>query len=142
MVAFFYCVWLDHHCDNGMPLTAWCLVINTLSSIHALLPPSLSLSLSLSLSPTRSQGYGEVIDDEEDDDEGMDDLMQNPEFLHSVLSNLPGVNPEEALQNLEQMKDQQQKDKKKVQVIFDCILAISRIMLGKVRYDPVIYWQL
>ena len=53
-------------------------------------------------------------DEEEDDDEGMDELMQNPEFLHSVLSSLPGVNPEEALQNLEQMKDQQEKDKKKV----------------------------
>lgn len=62
------------------------------------------------------QGYGEVMDDEdEDDEEGMDELMQNPEFLHSVLSSLPGVNPEEALQNLEQMKDQQQqKDNKKV----------------------------
>ena len=53
-----------------------------------------------------TQGYGEVMDDEdEDDEEGMDELMQNPEFLHSVLSSLPGVNPEEALQNLEQMKD-------------------------------------
>ena len=51
-------------------------------------------------------------EDEEDDDEGMDELIQNPEFLHSVLSNLPGVNPEEALQNLEQMKDQQQQQKK------------------------------
>ena len=54
------------------------------------------------------------MEDEEDDDEGMDELMQNPEFLHSVLSSLPGVNPEEALQNLEQMKDQQ-KDNKKVE---------------------------
>ena len=63
-----------------------------------------------------TQGYGEVMDDDdEDDEEGMDELMQNPEFLHSVLSSLPGVNPEEALQNLEQMKDQQQqKDDKKV----------------------------
>ena len=51
-------------------------------------------------------------EDEEDDDEGMDELIQNTEFLHSVLSNLPGVNPEEALQNLEQMKDQQQQQKK------------------------------
>ena len=70
----------------------------------------------LSYSFTPLQGYGEVMDDEdEDDEEGMDELMQNPEFLHSVLSSLPGVNPEEALQNLEQMKDQQQqKDNKKV----------------------------
>ena len=36
--------------------------------------------------------------------------MQNPEFLHSVLSSLPGVNPEEALHNLEQMTDQDQDD--------------------------------
>ena len=70
----------------------------------------------LSYSFTPLQGYGEVMDDEdEDDEEGMDELMQNPEFLHSVLSSLPGVNPEEALQNLEQMKDQQQqKDNKEV----------------------------
>ena len=39
--------------------------------------------------------------------------MQNPEFLHSVLSSLPGVNPEEALHNLEQMTDQGDKDKGK-----------------------------
>ena len=51
-------------------------------------------------------------DEEEEDEEGMDELMQNPEFLHSVLSSLPGVNPEEALQNLEQMKDQQQQQQK------------------------------
>ena len=60
-------------------------------------------------------------DEDEDDEEGMDELMQNPEFLHSVLSSLPGVNPEEALQNLEQMKDQQQqKESKKVNVL--CVL--------------------
>ena len=53
-------------------------------------------------------------DEDEDDEEGMDELIQNPEFLHSVLSSLPGVNPEEALQNLEQMKDQQQQKDKKV----------------------------
>ena len=64
---------------------------------------------------THTQGYGEVMDDEdEDDEEGLDELIQNPEFLHSVLSSLPGVNPEEALQNLEQMKDQQQQKDKKV----------------------------
>ena len=60
-----------------------------------------------------TQPYGDVMDDEEEEDEeGMDELMQNPEFLHSVLSSLPGVNPEEALQNLEQMKDQQQQQQK------------------------------
>ena len=65
-------------------------------------------------------------DEDEDDEEGMDELMQNPEFLHSVLSSLPGVNPEEALQNLEQMKDQQQqKDNKKVSISEDHVhLAI------------------
>ena len=77
-------------------------------------------------SHTLTQGYGEVMDDEdEDDDEGMDELLQNPEFLHSVFSSLPGINPEETLQNLEHVKDQQQqKDKKKVEsrVLTICIL--------------------
>lgn len=43
--------------------------------------------------------------EEEEEVVGSDaaDLMQNKEFLQSVLSNLPGVNPEEALQNLEEM---------------------------------------
>ena len=35
----------------------------------------------------------------------MQDLMQNKEFLQSVLSSLPGVNPEEALQNLQEMTE-------------------------------------
>ena len=48
---------------------------------------------------------------EDPDDE---DLMQNPEFLHSVLSSLPGVNPEEALHNLEQMTDQDQDEVRRV----------------------------
>jgi hypothetical protein len=66
-------------------------------------------------------------DEDEDDEEGMDELMQNPEFLHSVLRSLPGVNPEEALQNLEQMKDQQQqKDSKKVSIIMEsCVQTRS-----------------
>lgn len=38
----------------------------------------------------------------------MEELMQNREFLESVLSTLPGVNPEEALQNLQQMAQAQQ----------------------------------
>ena len=33
----------------------------------------------------------------------MEELMQNKEFLESVLSTLPGVNPEQALQNLREM---------------------------------------
>lgn len=41
------------------------------------------------------------------DDEDMGELMADRTFLHSVLSNLPGVNPEEALQNLEAMTEQQ-----------------------------------
>lgn len=49
---------------------------------------------------------------EDDGEEGDEDLMQNPEFLHSILSSLPGVNPEEALHNLEQMKDQQKEQDK------------------------------
>ena len=33
----------------------------------------------------------------------MEELMQNKDVLQSILSSLPGVNPEEALQNLEEM---------------------------------------
>ena len=39
------------------------------------------------------------------EDPEMQDLMQNKEFLQSVLSSLPGVNPEEALQNLQEMTE-------------------------------------
>ena len=50
-------------------------------------------------------GDGREGMEEEEEVVGSDaaDLMQNKEFLQSVLSNLPGVNPEEALQNLEEM---------------------------------------
>lgn len=41
------------------------------------------------------------------DDDDMSELLSNRAFLRSVLSSLPGVNPEEALQNLEEMTDQQ-----------------------------------
>ena len=46
-----------------------------------------------------------------DDDADMEELMQNREFLESVLSTLPGVNPEEALQNLQQMAQAQQEQR-------------------------------
>lgn len=46
---------------------------------------------------------GEGMEEEEEVGSDAADLMQNKEFLQSVLSNLPGVNPEEALQNLEEM---------------------------------------
>ena len=35
----------------------------------------------------------------------MEELMQNKEFLESVLSTLPGVNPEQALRNLREMTE-------------------------------------
>ena len=47
----------------------------------------------------------------EEEDEGAEEeaeLMQNKEFLQSVLSTLPGVNPEEALQNLEEMTQEEE----------------------------------
>ena len=50
----------------------------------------------------------------EEEDVEMQELMQNKEFLQSVLSSLPGVNPEEALQNLQEMTEaaeEQQKEK-------------------------------
>ena len=43
------------------------------------------------------------------DDDDMNELMSNRDFIRSVLSSLPGVNPEEALQNLEEMTEQQEK---------------------------------
>ena len=63
------------------------------------------------LSPPHTRTHTHTQADDPDDE----DLMQNPEFLHSVLSSLPGVNPEEALHNLEQMTDQG--DKSKVGVV-------------------------
>lgn len=42
------------------------------------------------------------------DDDDMSELMSNRDFLRSVLSSLPGVNPEEALQNLEEMTEEQE----------------------------------
>ena len=35
----------------------------------------------------------------------MEELMQNKAFLESVLSTLPGVNPEQALRNLREMTE-------------------------------------
>ena len=52
----------------------------------------------------------------EEEDEGAEEeaeLMQNKEFLQSVLSTLPGVNPEEALQNLEQMTQEEEEEEEK-----------------------------
>ena len=60
---------------------------------------------------------GEDGKEESTNDEEMQALMQNKDFLQSVLSNLPGVNPEEVLQNLQDMteaveEENKQKDKK------------------------------
>lgn len=56
------------------------------------------------------------------EDTDMQDLMQNKEFLQSVLSSLPGVNPEEAMQNLQEMSEvaveqaeEEKKEKDKVE---------------------------
>ena len=50
----------------------------------------------------------EGMEEEDEGDEEEAELMQNKEFLQSVLSTLPGVNPEEALQNLEQMTQEEE----------------------------------
>lgn len=50
------------------------------------------------------------------DDDDMSELIHNRDFLHSILSSLPGVNPEEALQNLEEMTEDQGKDAKRDEV--------------------------
>lgn len=46
----------------------------------------------------------------------MQELMQNKEFLQSVLGSLPGVNPEEAMQNLQELTGEKdtKKDEEKV----------------------------
>ncbi|XP_064382965.1 26S proteasome non-ATPase regulatory subunit 4-like [Halichondria panicea] len=72
------------------------------------------MALALQMSMAVMDDDQQAMDTEEQaDDPDDEDLMQNPEFLHSVLSSLPGVNPEEALHNLEQMTDQGDKSKDK-----------------------------
>ena len=60
------------------------------------------------------EGEGEEGDVQMLDDDEMQQLMGNREYLESVLSSLPGVNPEEALHNLEEMRQaaQQQEEEK------------------------------
>ena len=68
------------------------------------------------------------------DDDDMQELMGNREYLESVLSSLPGVNPEEALHNLEEMRqaaqqqgDTKQDDKNKkvnINVIINFIIVL------------------
>ena len=60
---------------------------------------------------TGASGEGDDQPMAEGEDEDMDVLMQNPDFIRSVLSSLPGVNPEEAIQNLEQMEEMEKKEK-------------------------------
>ncbi len=66
-----------------------------------------------------AEGRGGGTTGEDTRDQEMEEMLQNPEFLHSVLSSLPGVNPEEALENLKEMtkaveneKDENDKDDK------------------------------
>ena len=54
------------------------------------------------------------MEEGEEEEEDMETLMQNPDFIRSVLSSLPGVNPEEAMQNLEQMEKATKKDEDEV----------------------------
>lgn len=75
--------------------------------------------------PLAATGGGEEAD--------MQNLMANKEFLESVLSSLPGVNPEEALQNLREMtgetdeenKEEKEEEKKKVNTLFIIIYCIG-----------------
>ena len=60
---------------------------------------------------TSGGGDQPMDDDVTGEDDDMNALMQNRDFLRSVLSSLPGVNPEEALQNLEEMAEQQEQGK-------------------------------
>jgi len=55
---------------------------------------------------------------DEDNDDDMDALMQNPDYIRSVLSTLPGVNPDEAIQNYEQMEEMEKKSKVSVKLRF------------------------
>ena len=58
-----------------------------------------------------SGGGEQPMDEATGEDDDMNELMHNRDFLRSVLSSLPGVNPEEALQNLEEMAEQQEQEK-------------------------------
>ena len=69
--------------------------------VHDLLQPTFTYLL---LQPVTRKGDEGM--EEEDEEEA--ELMQNKEFLQSVLSTLPGVNPEEALQNLEEMTQEEE----------------------------------
>ena len=80
--------------------------------------------------------------EEEEEEGGADtaDLMRNKEFLQSVLSSLPGVNPEEALQNLEQMaqaaqeQEGQEEEKEEEEVSVKCSLGCTfQIPLSRIR---------
>ena len=72
------------------------------------------------------------------DDDDMQELMGNREYLESVLSSLPGVNPEEALHNLEEMRQaaQQQENtkqddkSKKVNLLSPCVSFYATIIFA------------
>lgn len=88
-------------------------------------------------------GGGESVVETGGEEDEMQELMQNKEFLESVLSSLPGVNTEEALQNLQEMtkvaEEQQQKSKEKKEEVgnapfeaLDClILYLGQIIEKK-----------
>lgn len=57
---------------------------------------------------TTAEDKGSSAEQAEGSEDDMSELMSNRDFLRSVLSSLPGVNPEEALQNLEEMTEQQE----------------------------------
>ena len=60
---------------------------------------------------TEDKGAGSAAAEQpEGSEDDMSELMSNRDFLRSVLSSLPGVNPEEALQNLEEMTEQQEEE--------------------------------
>ncbi len=77
-----------------------------------------------------SGGVGEQPMDAETagdrDDDDMNELMHNRDFLRSVLSSLPGVNPEEALQNLEEMAEQQERGKSEKEKEEVSIIEVQR----------------
>lgn len=74
------------------------------------------------------EGGGEEGGGEEDD---MNELMANRDFIRSVLSSLPGVNPEEALQNLEEMTEQQEKGE-------DDVSTLGRVHVVGVACDGLV----
>ena len=58
-----------------------------------------------------------MIEDEEEEEEDLGDIIDDPEFLQSVLRDLPGVDPnseaiQQVIESTKQRKEEKDKEKK------------------------------